>query len=286
MKTIAIYHKDCTDGTTAAAVVLKKYPDALLFPLSHGFEPADMALVMAQAQPGDRILTVDCAIGAKEFLAQGYAVTSIDHHAGAEAEYAAIAAQNPAFTFIFDNTHSGASLTWKTLFPKEAIPELVLRVADQDLWNWKYSDTRDVNNALFTLTNEPAEVLKLFSVPLETLQKNGALITAYAAHMIDKAADKTEPIMLTIGQYVVPFYNITVYKSECGNVLSTQKNQTVGLFTIDGDKVKISFRSLDAHTPSALDIAKIVAGNGHRNAAGAAMKLVDFLKAIRIGELQ
>ncbi len=280
MKTIAIYHKDCTDGTTSAAVVLKKYPDALTFPLSHGFEPADLEVVMAQATPGDRILTVDCAIGAKEFLVKGFAVTSIDHHAGAQAEYSALAAANPSFTFIFDNSKSGASLTWATLFPGEKTPELIERVQDQDLWQWKYEDTKDVNNSLYIHTNEPAEVLKLFNTPLETLKKDGSIITKYSALMIDKAADKTEPIMLTIGTHIVPFYNITVYKSDCGNVLATQKNQTVGLFTIDGEKVKISFRSLEHQTPSALDIAKIVGGNGHRNASGAMMSLTDFLKAI------
>lgn len=280
MKTIAIYHKDCTDGTTAAAVVLKKYPDALTFPLSHGFEPADLAEVMAQANPGDRILTVDCAIGAKEFLAQGYPVTTIDHHAGAKDEYTALAAANPAFTFIFNNTLSGASLTWKNLFSGEKTPELIQRVQDQDLWQWKYTDTKDVNNALFTLTNEPAEVLKLFTVPLETLQSTGAVITKYSAHMIDKAADKTEPIMVKVGQYTIPFYNITVYKSDCGNILSTQKDQTVGLFTIDGEKVKISFRSLEHHNPSALDVAKAINGSGHRNASGAALDLTTFLNSI------
>ena len=280
MKTIAIYHKDCTDGTTAAAVVLQKYPDALTFPLSHGFEPTDLAEVMAQAQPGDRILTVDCAIGAKEFLAQGYPVTTIDHHAGAQAEYAAIAATNPAYTFIFDNTLSGASLTWKTLFPNESMPEIIQRVQDQDLWQWKYTDTKDVNNALYTLTNEPAEVLKLFAVPLETLRSAGAIITKYSALMIDKAADKTEPIIVKVGQYTIPFYNITVYKSDCGNILSTEKDQTVGLFTIDGEKVKISFRSLEHHNPGALDVAKVINGNGHRNAAGAALDLNTFLDAI------
>lgn len=280
MKTIAIYHKDCTDGTTAAAVVLKKYPDALLFPLSHGFEVKDLEEIMTVVETGDRILTVDCALGVKEFLAKGFAVTTIDHHAGAEAEYKALAQANPAFTFVFNNSQSGASLTWSTLFPNEPIPELIKRVEDQDLWQWKYEDTKDVNNSLYLYTNEPTEVLKLFDEPLETLKKNGEIITVYSAKMIDNAADKTEAIMVKIGDFVVPFYNITVYKSDCGNVLATAQDKTVGLFTIDGEYVKISFRSLDHHNPSALAVASIIGGGGHRNASGARMSLEDFIKAL------
>lgn len=280
MKTIAIYHKDCTDGTTAAAVVLKKYPDALTFPLSHGFEPKDLEEVMEVAEVGDQILTVDCALGAKEFLAKGFTVTTIDHHAGAEAEYKALAQANPAFTFVFNNSQSGASLTWSTLFPNEPIPELIKRVQDQDLWQWKFDDTKDVNNALYIHTNEPKEVLKLFNEPLETLKKSGAVITKYSALMIDNAANKTEAIMVKIGDSIVPFYNITVYKSDCGNVLAIAQDKTVGLFTIDGEHVKISFRSLDHQNPSALAVASVIGGGGHRNAAGARMSLTDFLKAI------
>ncbi|MEN9621921.1 MAG: hypothetical protein RLZZ67_355 [Candidatus Parcubacteria bacterium] len=280
MKTIAIYHKDCTDGTTAAAVVLKKYPDALVFPLSHGFEPKELEEVIAVAAPGDRILTVDCVIGAKEFLAKGFPVTSIDHHAGAQAEYEALAKSNPAFTFVFNNAQSGASLTWSTLFPNEPIPELIKRVQDQDLWQWKFEDTKDVSNSLYIYTNEPKEVLALFTEPLATLKKNGEILTKYSAKMIDNAANKTEAIMVKVGEYTVPFYNITVYKSDCGNVLSTEQDKTVGLFTIDGEFVKISFRSLDRQEPSALAVASVIGGGGHRNAAGARMSLMDFLKAI------
>ncbi|HVY56035.1 MAG TPA: hypothetical protein VHC46_09795, partial [Thermodesulfobacteriota bacterium] len=89
-KTIAIYHKDCSDGTTSAAVVSKKYPGALLFAMSHGATAEEIAELIAQTTPRDRVLTVDCVIGAKEFLAAGRKVTSIDHHASVRDEYMAL----------------------------------------------------------------------------------------------------------------------------------------------------------------------------------------------------
>ncbi|HEY0908224.1 MAG TPA: DHHA1 domain-containing protein [Candidatus Paceibacterota bacterium] len=281
MKTITIYHQDCNDGTTAAAVVLKKYPDALVFPLDHDYEQAEIDQIIAQAKPGDRILTVDCVIGVKEFLAKGFAVTSIDHHASVKDEYTALAASNPAFTFAFDNDHSGSALAWITLFPNQEIPELVRLVEDQDIWRNKYgADTQAVNNFIFTLRDKPEEVAKLFDASLDAIKRDGATISKYSRIMIDDMTDGTEAIMVKVGPHTVPFYNITSYKSDCGNILTNKVDKTVGLFTIDGEKVKISFRCLDRHSPSAADLAVALGGGGHHNAAGAAMPLSDFLKAI------
>lgn len=282
MKTIAIYHKDCTDGTAAAAVVLRKYPDAILYPLGHGFEAHELSPIVASAEQGDRILTVDCVIGVREFLAAGHSITSIDHHIGAEAEYRQLAQENPAFTFIFDVKHSGAGLAWQYFFPNEPVPELVKLVEDRDLWNWKYSpDTDNLTNRLWMYDNKPAEVLRLMSEPLEGLMKEGSIISAYRDAIIQQTLKKTEPVKLKIGQYTVPFYDIASFiKSEMGNILCTQHKGVVALYTVENDYLRVSFRSLEEHVPSALDVAKLVGGNGHRNAAGAKMTLDDFYKAI------
>jgi uncharacterized protein len=281
MKTIAIYHKDCTDGTGAAAVVLKKYPDALTYPLGHGYEAHELEPILSSAETGDRILFVDCAIGAKEFLTKGFPVTVIDHHAGINAEFSAIAHENKNLTYIFDNSKSGASLTWATLFPTEKEPELIKYIQDQDLWTWKFgNDTKDVNNAIFTYANKPEEIVKLFDVSLDVLKKEGSIISRYNDYMIDHMVKTTEPLTLRLGEWKVPMYNITVHKSEGGNQLSKLRDAAVGLFSIDGDKVKISFRSIDGQKPDALDVAKALGGGGHRNSSGAAMNLVTFLKSI------
>ncbi|HEU0080634.1 MAG TPA: phosphoesterase [Candidatus Paceibacterota bacterium] len=277
MKTICIYHKDCTDGTAAAAIVLRKHPDAVLYPLGHGYDPRELEPILASVEKGDRILTVDCAIGAREFLAAGHAVTTIDHHVGAQGEYAKLAAENPAYTFIFDEKHSGAGLTWITLFPDEPMPELVKLVEDQDIWNWRYSpDTDNVTNRLWMLDNRPDEVLRLMFQPLDGLKKEGRAITEYKQALIQRAMAKAEPTQVMVGAFKVPFYNLTDFKSELGNLLCAKHGGTVALYTVEALHMRVSFRSLEAHTPSALDIAKLVGGNGHRNAAGAKMELDKF----------
>ena len=281
MKTIAIYHKDCTDGTAAAAVVLRKFPKALLFPLNHGFKPAELESVLERARPGDQIYTVDCALGAGEFLDQGFQVTSIDHHAGAEEENRKLMEKNKDFVFIFDNKKSGASLAWDYFFPKEKKPELIKLVEDRDLWTWRYGQkTKDVGNYLYMLINKPEKVLKLLDKPLDSAKQEGAVISRFANMVIEHGVKTTEPIMVRVGTYTVPFYNIIFDKSESGNMLATERGQAVGLFTIDGSEVKISFRSLDNQKPSALDLALKLCAGGHKNASGAKMKLTDFVKSI------
>lgn len=281
MKTIAIYHKDCTDGTGAAAVVLKKYPEALLFPLGHGFEPHELEPVLSQVAEGDQIFTVDCVIGAPELLNAGFKVTSIDHHIGIREQMEALAKDNGNFTFIFDNTKSGATLSWSYFFPNEKMPEILKYIEDADIWTWKYgNDTRNVGSLIFPLANKPDEVLKLFTAPIEPIIRDGGIITNYANNLIDNAVEKTEPIYLKIGEHRVPFYNITVLKSESGNKLSSLRKEAVALFSIDGNKVKISFRSLDGQKPQALELAQTLEGNGHKNAAGAGMTLQTFIASI------
>jgi uncharacterized protein len=281
MKTIAIYHKNCTDGTTAAAVVLKKYPDALLFPLQHGYPPEEIAPILEAASTGDEILTVDCVMGVKEFLALGHKVTSLDHHASAYEEYLKLAKENPAFTYVFDNAKSGASLTWSYLFPQEKMPELVKLVEDRDLWNWKYgTDTKDVTNRVFMHENDPRTMLSVMERPLEEVKKEGAVITAYISALTEDMLESIGELILSAGSYSVPVFNATALKSEIGNELSKRHGGTVGIFAIKGEFVTISFRGEAGKSPSALDVAVALGGGGHREAAGAKMKLEDFMRAV------
>jgi oligoribonuclease NrnB/cAMP/cGMP phosphodiesterase (DHH superfamily) len=280
-KTVAIYHKDCTDGTTAAAIVLRKYPDALVIPLSHGFEQEEINAVLKQINQGDQVFTVDCVIGVKELLAAGHKVTSLDHHAGAYEEYLQLAKENPAFTYIFDNKKSGSSLSWSYFFPNEEVPELVKLVEDADLWNWKYGDdTKFINNYLFMYMNQPLETLNFMKSSLDQIKRDGAVIARYSDIIINHDTVHTAPVMVKVGDYTVPFYNVTNNKSAAGNILTKVAEKAVGLFTIDGPILKISFRSLDGQSPSSLDIAKVLGGGGHRNSSGAAMKLETFLTSI------
>ncbi|MDE1874606.1 MAG: phosphoesterase [Patescibacteria group bacterium] len=286
MKTIAIYHKDCTDGTTAAAIVLRKYPEAMLFPIGHGYAPEEMTPIVALAgAPGEsQIFTVDGVFGATEFLAAGHNVVSLDHHEGIRDEYKKLAAENKDFTFIFDNDKSGASLAWQYFFPDMPMPELVKLVEDQDLWKWRYSpDTENAGAILWMYNDRPQELLPLLDSSIEPIKKEGAVITRYNRAEIHKLVEEIEPLDMKIGDATVPVYNVpAMYRSAIGNILSERGGKTVGLFTIEAHEARMSFRGKDGQEPSALDIAKKLGGGGHKNAAGARVPLADFFKSIGI----
>jgi oligoribonuclease NrnB/cAMP/cGMP phosphodiesterase (DHH superfamily) len=161
------------------------------------------------------------------------------------------------------------------------MPMLVKYVEDNDLWRKRYgAKSKGVSHYLYLFSNQPSEMLKFFDVPIEQVEAQGAIISRYVDFIVEQDVKTTEPLNVRIGEHITPFYNIDTLKSESGNQLAIERNQTVGLFSIDGYEVHISFRCLDAHTPSALDLAKALGGGGHRNASGAGIPLDVFFSII------
>ncbi|PCI89966.1 phosphoesterase [Candidatus Kaiserbacteria bacterium] len=275
---IAIYHKDCIDGTSAASVVLRKFPNAALFPLAHSYTDEDIKPILDLASPDAEIYTVDCGIGIKEFLDRGYSVTTIDHHIGSKSLFEDMERQYENYSYIFNNDKSGASLAWAFLFPYETEPELIKYVEDVDLWNWKFGDdSKYINNYLSIFRNDPVTMLSLLEGDLSDVMRKGRTISEYTDKEIEDLV-KIKPIQIKIGDHIVPSYNISSYQSECGNILSGNLNKTVAMFTINGQQVKVSFRSKEGQSPTSLELAQLLGGGGHKLASGAGIKLVDFLK--------
>jgi oligoribonuclease NrnB/cAMP/cGMP phosphodiesterase (DHH superfamily) len=279
-KVIATYHKDCIDGTTAAAVVLRKFPTAKLFPLTHAHRKEDIEPVLGLVDAETVCYTVDCGLGVKEFLAAGCKVTTLDHHSGAKDLFESITRENENYTFIFDNEKSAASLAWSFFFPEEKQPELIRYVEDADLWKWKFGDdTKDVNNYLSMFRNDPKTMLGFIEGDLSEIKSKGKVISMYADKEIEVQIT-LPPIDIKIGEHTVPAYNVTVYQSASGNILSDRLNKAVAKFTVEGDTVNFSFRSKDHHKPTSLELAHFLGGGGHQNAAGADIALKEFLKMI------
>jgi oligoribonuclease NrnB/cAMP/cGMP phosphodiesterase (DHH superfamily) len=273
---LGIYHKNCIDGTSAAAVVLKKFPEAKLFPLSHSYTKEDLDPIRDLAKKGAEIYIVDCTLGFKELLEDGHDVVIIDHHISDREEMMDKADGNPKIKYVFDNEKSGASLAWSYFFPEKAEPESIKYVEDSDLGIWQYGDdTKQVNNYLSMFRNNPETMLKLLEGDIEELKTKGALIIRYSDKQIEDLI-KTPPVTLKIGEYVVPAYNITMYRTACGNIISEKQDSVAVMFTIKGNNVNFSFRSKEHQNPSALELAQVFGGGGHRNSAGATASLEDF----------
>ena len=121
--------------------------------------------------------------------------------------------------------------------------------------------------------------MQILEGDLNEVKKQGKVISIYAEKEIMKLVE-IPAISLKIGEHIFPAYNITNHESACGNILSEKNNQTAVMFTIKGDVVKFSFRSKAGQNLSALDLAKILGGNGHVLAAGARVPLSEFMQMI------
>ncbi len=284
-KVVGIYHKSCIDGTTAAAVLCRKFPETKTYSLSHDFGLDDITPILKTITPDTKVFTLDCALGVQEILTQGSAVTTIDHHISVNERLNLLAKTNTKFTYVFDNEKSGASLTWSYFFSDSPIPEVIRLVEDSDLWRWKFGDdTKYVNNYLSTLVNKPEEILPLLIDLPKSVKEQGAIISQYAKILIDQFVSEAKPVTLFIGPYTVPAYNVTTFfKSEIGDSLSKISNSPVCLFTIIGERVRLSFRSQKGQHPSPLELATIAGGGGHENAAGASIPIAVFLNMLHIG---
>ncbi|MDM7273936.1 DHH family phosphoesterase [Sulfurihydrogenibium azorense] len=285
MKTVCIYHKNCTDGTTAAAILLLKYPDCKLFPLDHNYREEEFQPILDEVDKDTTVYIVDFSIKQPFFeklVSKAKEVINIDHHISAKDMIEEFTKKYNNFKLVFDNDKSGASLTWKYLFGSNP-PDIVKYVEDKDIWKWEFGDTtKYVNDYLFLYTNKPQELRQLLDKDINEIIEKGKIINQYTTYLIDSFVEKSKDLYIQIGSYKVRAYNTGLFQSEIGNKLSTLHNEAVCLFSINGDYVKLSFRSLDHHNPSALDLAKMLNGGGHRNAAGASMSLKEFCNILLI----
>ncbi|ACN99267.1 putative phosphoesterase, dhha1 [Sulfurihydrogenibium azorense Az-Fu1] len=285
MKTVCIYHKNCTDGTTAAAILLLKYPDCKLFPLDHNYREEEFQPILDEVDKDTTVYIVDFSIKQPFFeklASKAKEVINIDHHISVKDMLEEFTKKYSNFKLVFDNDKSGASLTWQYLFGSNP-PDIVKYVEDKDIWKWEFGDiTKYVNDYLFLYTNKPQELRQLLDKDINEIIEKGKIINQYTTYLIDSFVEKSKDLYIQIGSYKVRAYNTGLFQSEIGNKLSTLHNEAVCLFSINGDYVKLSFRSLDHHNPSALDLAKMLNGGGHRNAAGASMNLKEFCNILLI----
>ncbi|SNZ09971.1 Oligoribonuclease NrnB or cAMP/cGMP phosphodiesterase, DHH superfamily [Persephonella hydrogeniphila] len=286
-KVVCIYHGNCTDGTTAAAVLLKKYPDCILYPMEHGYKEDIFGEILKNVDKDTTVYIVDFSLkeeDLKRLLSKAKEVINIDHHISAKDYLKKIEKEYSNFKFVFDNNKSGASLSWEYIFGGEP-PWIIKYVEDQDLWKWEYGEnTKYVNLYLLPITNQPEKVVKLFDEPVEEIINKGKIIASFTDYLINRYIERAKETPVKIGQYTVKAFNTNYFQSEIGNILATKHNQAVLLFNIQGLDVKMSFRSNTGHKPDALELATILGGGGHRNAAGALVPLHKFIKMIQFEE--
>ena len=278
MSIVGIYHGDCSDGTGAAAVLLKKFPSIKLFPLKHHHTEEDLAPILEAVNSETTVYFVDFALGVERLLSMAKEVTVIDHHISEKERMEALAEKHKNLSYVFNNEKSGATLAWAHFFGEETTPELLRLIQDVDIWQWKFGDrTKHMSRFLIPYVNQPDVVLGFLSENIEKLLEKGAAISDFADYVVKSFVERAEPTYVMIGEHKVPAFNAQhMFVSEIGHELSKKFGAAVLLYSIRETRVRMSFRSIEGQSPSALDLATSLGGGGHRLAAGGDAPLKKF----------
>lgn len=289
-KVIGIYHKDCLDGATAGAVLLKKFPDITFSPLSRRYTEDDLSATLNLVDKDTIVYIVDFSLRkghTERVIEKAKEVINIDHHIGAEKELRGLAEKNKTFTFVFDNDRSGASLTWVHFYGEKNIPPIILYVEDSDLWRFALGDkTRWAASYLYGFSDNPQELLSLIErgdSAMDEILTKGKMLWKYRESLVEELLEDIKPLHIKIGKFVVPIHNTPEFlRSDVGHALAEKLGKAVATFVVDGDTVRLHFRGTNSNVPSALELAQMVGGNGHKNAAGAKVSLKDFFSMIKV----
>lgn len=262
MKTICIYHAECIDGAAAAAVVVKKYQDVELLPAKHGDLPP-------QNLQEKRVVIVDFSFSVdilKDMASQASEILWFDHHK------TALPIQKEVGFGIIDLTESGATLTWKQLFPNTSVPQILQYVRDKDIWLWELPQSREISADIRETENiyDPtAECWKTFLKDISDSELKAMVARGVHSRRLLKdrligAGKRGFPI--TLDGHDAYAVNWTGDSSELGEYIYKDLQHPIALiFSYDGKQWTFSLRS---KTVDVSEIASKRGGGGHPGAAG------------------
>ena len=280
MRRVCIYHAGCPDGFGAAWAAWQAWGEAGFYVArSHddALEPADYA--------GDEVWFADIAppLDAwRGLIEETERLVVLDHHVSARDRYlsdpslaAAVAAHG--HRVVFDLAHSGAALAWQHLHPDRPLPRLLAYIEDQDLWRWQLPGSREVNATLSSHLRSFDTWDRLAAASVESLVADGTPILRALRMEVDRALASVHPVR--VGALVLDAVNARTQRAEIGHELAERRSfgTPAGIvYRVTGARVDVSIYSVGEFDVAAL--AATFGGGGHRNAAGFAVTLADWLR--------
>lgn len=177
---LCIYHRNCLDGSGAAAVVKRKAPDAEFMHMQYT-QPAPTV-------EGRVVYLVDFGFPLEQMRAlraQASELIWIDHHASQEPVWRQLR------WGVFDVEECGTSLTWKTLFPGKEPPPVIAYIRDKDLWKWELPDSRAICAGLSDAFSQ-SRFDGLLEADLAVMAERGRpIIAAQRARIVEAARTGT-----------------------------------------------------------------------------------------------
>ena len=271
-----LYHGNCQDGLGAKRAAYYKFKnDATYIPVFY-HKP------MPEIPDGAEVYILDFSYPREELLrlrVRSQTLTVIDHHKTAAEDLKGL-----DFAF-FNMEKSGAVMAWEYFNPEVPVPKLLLRIQDRDIWRWQYKDTKDVLS-MVTLAGEDFDLWDDLETNYENTVKNGKAVSTYQDHCVRLGSEPDKCRIVTYKGHKTALVCCTHMVSEICNALCLAPELgvafTIGFFITPEGTAALSFRSNGNLDVSVL--AKELGGGGHKSAAGASMKLQDFINIFYTGE--
>lgn len=287
MRDIVIYHGNCVDGLTAAAVhyLLKRDPcdPAIYIPMQYN-DP--LPEICEGETNGERtIYILDFSLPAETLLriSEKSKVVLLDHHKTTIELLDRLVGRYKNLVIKLDISKSGAMMAYCDFTNRwhepDTAPPFVRYVQDKDLWRFDLYESKEVNAFIGTINRnvkDYADHIRLSSKPgvIDSWRSKGAAILAYQNNSIDTITSMMETTEVKLNGVIceIPCCNSPILQSETGNRLA-KKYGMACVYFVKGDKYIVSLRSVGDIDVS--EIAKLNGGGGHRNAAGFSLEATE-----------
>lgn len=262
---VVMYHGFCTDGFGSAYAAWKKFGDkASYIPKDRSEKELNIDLFKDK-----EVYLLDYSFSLKEMLdieAVAKSFTVVDHHISAKEDVEKLK------SFIFDNSHSGAYLSWEFFHKNEKMPRLIEYISDSDIWAHKLPDWQEIESYIYR-GEEDHFTFEYFDNLANELESEegynrakeiGAILVSSHNHNVSIYAERAEMVEFE-GHNIYAVNAPREVRSELGHLLAEKTNSFSLLFVYEKGKWKCSLRSVKDFDVSG--IAEKYGGGGHKNAA-------------------
>jgi len=272
MRTVVIYHADL-DGKCAAAVVVKKFPEALCLETNY-----DLVFPVDQIQEHDTVymvdFTPDLLADFQRLMEKTEDIHWIDHHGKNIAKYPFY---NKALKGLrVEFKPSGAMLTWHYLYPTVPPPSAVEHTSDYDCWIFDFGIlTKNFEAGMQSIPHDPHAKIWLDLLSDDPWSRADALKEVLAKGEIinefrkqyNKEIVKACAFECELDGNSIIACNCPCVGSRLFDSLDTSKYDMMSVFRTNGHSVVVSLYSEHKNIDCG-ELAQKFGGGGHKGAAG------------------
>ena len=293
---VGIYHANCFDGSMAAAIFLKCFPNARVFAYEYGDDLWALLDEVLSAATDIEYYLLDITLDDQDLerLADhspDNIVTVIDHHPKAiyQAKRALKGCFDSRIVFITqcqDDPASGAQLAWRYLMNRNRAsdilpePDAVRWVGKRDIWVFDEPEIRLFSFGLTSIGFDPRdwkEQLIDTSDNCWRYVESGRAVESFLDGQLDYLVKNCQTRIQIDGHSVIavnaPKFLASEIAQRLYEIYSIEESPFIAVFYEEGDRRIFSLRSHRDSTIHLGDLCKKFNGGGHQHAAGFKVKI-------------